>query len=149
MNGPSVSAHPSMNDGQYPPNPDDYVFEVPAQPAYQHQPKIPSGFTPMEHIQLEGMMFKAISKGNCPWIIIFALWFLLGVGIFLVLIPLVGELLIFATRELGQILNGSFNGESFSYLLTLGQSLIFPGVIFAGVLVITWRGFIAKFRQKR
>lgn len=65
-----------------------YVCEVPAQSTYIHQPKNPSGFTPIEHIHLEGQAFRQISAGRSPWWVQFTLWVLLGFPIFLVLLPL-------------------------------------------------------------
>lgn len=78
----------SFQTTYFPEESQDYVFEVPAQAKYIHKSRNPSGFTPMETVQLEGQAYRQVSSGRSPWWVLFTLFFLLGIPLFLFAIPL-------------------------------------------------------------
>jgi hypothetical protein len=59
---------------------DRLVVEVPADPMPFCQPKIPSGFTPMERIYLNGIMYRKLAGGRVPWWVLIGSW--IGFGSF-------------------------------------------------------------------
>lgn len=116
----SNSQH-SSQPSYFPEESKEYIVEIPAQAKYLHKDKNPSGFDPIESIQLEGLAYRHVSSGKTPVWVTLTLWFLLGMPLFAIVIPLLGE----------------------GFLVALPYLLI--GI---AISTITWRGVKAKLNSK-
>jgi hypothetical protein len=93
------------------------VVEVPAEPRFHSQEKLPSPYDPMGEIHFRGMAFRNLAGGGISWWVLIAGWALYG-GLAVLML----------------VLAASSGG--LAALPVLAFSLIY--------LVILWRGTVAK-----
>ncbi|MEP0918466.1 hypothetical protein NC981_16680 [Leptolyngbya sp. DQ-M1] len=116
-------------------------ISVPPPNQYFDVEQVPSGFTPMGEVAVEGRMYRGLSHGRMPWGIIVISWVAIG-------LPILGlcGYIIYASLE--PLLTGttplSFQ-TLFSAILVLALHLLVPGVI----LFIVIKGTRAKLRYVR
>ena len=98
---------------------------------------LPSGFEPMEAIQLRGHTYRNLATGVIPWWIIITSWIVEGIPSLLFLIwVLIGILVAFA---------GSFIIDFFLIVLSQGFTILIPAI----VICILLKGTMAKMCRNR
>lgn len=96
---------------------DKFLVEIPAEQKSVYDERIPSGYNPMEEIELRGRAFRGLAGGRIPW------WVLIS----------------------GWIIFGSFALVSFYAVVTsLSLAALIPLAIATIPLLILWRGTTAK-----
>lgn len=116
-------------------------ISVPPPNQYVDVERIPSGFTPMGEVEVEGRMYRGLSQGRMPWGIIVMSWVAIGLPI----LVLCGYILY---NSFAPFFTGatplSFSAL-FSAILVSVLHLIVPGVI----LLIVIKGTRAKLHRVR
>ena len=98
------------------------VVDVPVTTGFPEQERIPSGYEPMEVIQLQGITYRRLAGGSIPWWVLISGWIFYGVPI------LVGL-----------------------FIAIAADGLLAPLILLAGAirLIILWRGTAAKLSLKK
>lgn len=107
---------------------EQFIYEVPSEAEPPLQEIIPSGYEPMQNIQLEGKAYRGLAAGKTRWWVLMTGWMVFGGVAFAVLIPIVSLIL-----------------ES-----SVMSIMLIPILFFAFVpLIILWRGTNAKLSIKK
>ncbi|NEP09434.1 MAG: hypothetical protein F6K14_04185 [Symploca sp. SIO2C1] len=98
---------------------------------------LPSGFEPMEVIQLRGRTYRNLATGRIPWWIIITSWLFEGIpSVLFIILVLSGILLAFA---------GLFIIDFLLFVLSQGFAIFVPAI----VICILLKGTMAKMGKSR